>query len=239
MTVSCRNPYSWRRAARLATIVIVLTAAWVVVAHAQTPQPPFALFQQSTLTGSGNTITATQVPVVISSGITVYVNATLQFNVDSNGNLTLSAGFPQVFPAPALLTSSFKAGRYVGPGTTAFANFIVTVAGPGVLDGGATAWSLAAPTGASTFTSPSSATWYVGPIASNPLAARLKSAGITSTAWSYGVGSGYPSTPNWATNTLIGVSQIGNTLTIASFTNNSADKAIPVEQITYPRAPAP
>ena len=34
---------------------------------------------------------------------------------------------------------------------------------------------------------PQSVTWYTGPIASNPLAARLKKAGITSSFYSYGI----------------------------------------------------
>ena len=67
-------------------------------------------------------------------------------------------------------------------------------------------------------TYPSSATWYVGPIANSPLAARLKAAGITSTAWSYGVTGGEACYNNWPDNTLIGLSQTGNKLTIVSFT---------------------
>jgi hypothetical protein len=215
---------------------MVCTAAWVLVARGQAPQPPYALFQQSTLTGSGNTINATQIPVVLASGIVAYLNCTLQFNVDSNGNLTLSPGFPQISQAPAVITANFKAGRYVGPAAGTYTGFTVNVAGPGILDGGATAWSLSAPTGASNNTYPITATWYVGPIASNPLAARLKSAGITSTAWSYGTGSSSFGNP-WSPNSLIGVSQIGNTLTLASFTYN-ADSSTPQGQITYTLAPA-
>src|SRR5947207_224169 len=97
MNAFCYSLSSLRRA-RLTTFVIV-SAASVLVARAQNPQPPYALFQQGSLVGSGNTITATQIPVVTAQGITVYVNATIQFNVDANGNLTISPGFPQVIPA--------------------------------------------------------------------------------------------------------------------------------------------
>jgi hypothetical protein len=220
-------------AARAAAFLTVLTGSAFVVS-AQTP--PYALLQYSALTGSGNTITATQVPVVTATGVTVYVNLALQFSVDSNGNLTLSPGYPQVIPAPVILSSGFKAGTYTGPFSIRNGSYIVTVGGPGVTDGGATEWSLAATTGASGDTYPASATWYVGPIASNPLAARLNSAGITSTAWSYGVSSsssGDDIHNNWQTNTLIGVSQAGNTITIVSFTQNKVDKSVPVDQITY------
>lgn len=234
MAVYRKNPFSWRRARWLAPIVLAL----LVVAHAQTTQPPFALFQQATLTGSGNTINATHIPVVTASGVTVYVNLAMQFNVDANGNLTLSSGFPQVTPFPAPLTSGFVAGKYAGPSTVLNGKALVSVSGPGVTDGGATEWSLSAPTGADPNTQPSSATWYVGPLASSPLAARLKSAGITSTAWSYGVGgSQNPGNGYWRANTLMGVSQVGNTLTIVSFSNGGGDLNIPTDQITYTLVP--
>ncbi len=239
MTAFCRslNLGSFRRrATRLVTFVMIVAAVWVFVAQAQAPTPPYAEFQYASLTGSGNTITATQVPVVLVGGVTVYENVTLQFNSDANGNLTLAPGFPQIIPAPTLLTGSFKAGSYVGPSTINGGTNLLTVNGPGVTDGGATEWSISAATGASFYTYPNSANWYVGPIAGNPLAARLTSAGITSTAWSYGTGSAAGASL-WGTNTLIGVSQIGNALTFVSFTNNGKDQTVPADQITYTLKP--
>jgi len=241
MALFCKRLNPRRRGARQITFVMAF-AALVVVARAQT-QPPYALFQYSTLTGSGNKITATQIPVVTAPGITVYVNATLQFDVDSNGNLTISSGFPQLSAAPTLLASSFKAGRYVGPSTVLGGKAIINVSGPGVSDGGATQWSLSAATGADASTYPGTATWYVGPISSNPFAARLSKAGITSTAWSYGVSSSQSSMARFAQDTLIGVSQVGNTITFVSFTtpfsSGSTDSNTPVDQITYTLTPAP
>jgi hypothetical protein len=242
-----RDLNSGRRTARLALTVMVFSAV-SFVARAQTPQ---AFFERSTVTGSGNTINATNVPVVISPGVTVYINVTMQFNVDHNGNLTLSSGYPQVVAAPNLLSASFVTGTYVGPSSVSNGNAIVTVSGPGVTNGGATTWSLGATTGADKCTYPSSATWYVGPVANSPVAARLTKAGITSTAWSYGVANG-PSfndpcgnntgfTNNlWTPGTLIGASQSGNAITIASFTNAGGypgDQSAPVAQITYTLKP--
>ncbi len=227
---------------RPGTFLTAALSAAVFVARAQTPQPPYALLEYSTLTGSGNRITATQIPVVTASGVTVYLNATLQFDVDSNGNLTLSPGFPQLSAAPTILASSFKAGRYVGPSTIANGRAFITVAGPGVSDGGATQWSLSTTTGSDPGTYPRTATWYVGPIASNPYAARLKNAGVTSTAWSYGVSNSPCRENTFCTNSLIGVSQIGNTITIVSFSggsNGALDYVTPTDQITYTLAPAP
>jgi len=56
---------------------------------------------------------------------------------------------------------------------------------------------------------------------------------------SYGVGGSQCSTDAaWGFNTLIGVSQIGNSITIASFNRvNSNDSNIPVDQITYTLVP--
>jgi hypothetical protein len=218
---------------------MIFITAWVPAAIAQAPKPPYALFDQATLTGSGNTITATQIPVVTATGAIVYLSATLQFNVDANGGLTLSTGYPQVSAAPTVITGNFKAGRYVGPSTILGGKGIVSVMGPGLTDGGATEWTLSAASGADPYTYPGSASWYVGSITNpnHPLAARLSKAGITSTAWSYGVGSAY-NTNNWLTNSLIGVSQVGNTITIASFTSSGpTDHNVPVDQITYTLAP--
>ncbi|MGD0295753.1 MAG: hypothetical protein ABSE86_01475 [Bryobacteraceae bacterium] len=223
------------RAVRLAAFVLTSAAGCAVVAHAQTP--PYALFQYSTLTASGNAVTATWVPVVTAKG-TIYKNITLLFEVDSAGNLTLAPGYPEAVPSPVPLVSSFIAGNYVGPSTIYNGQMLITISGPGVASGGTTEWSLAAPKGAYVYTYPGSATWYVGPIASNPLAARIKAAGITSTAWSYGVG-GTAGIGGWQPNTLIGVSQVGNTITFVSFTNNNGDRSEPVDQVTYTLVPQP
>src|ERR1019366_3456668 len=200
MSVICRNLNPRRCTPLLATFVMMLAVGGVLAPRAQAQQPPYALFERSTLTASGNTINAIQVPVVLASGITVYLNLSLQFLVDSTGNLTLAPGYPQVTPSPILLTGSFVAGKYAEPSSY---KYTLNVAGPGVLDGGITQW-----TGAGVGSCGYTATWYTGPIASNPLAARLSKAGITSTAWSYGVGlvcglsyGGYA-----GSNSLIGVS---------------------------------
>lgn len=102
-------------------------------------------------------------------------------------------------------------------------------------------WSLSAATGADACTFPGSATWYVGPIASNPLAARLNKVGITSTAWSYGViGASNNCGGRWASGNLIGVSQVGDTVTIVSLTDGGyggRDYSTPLDQITYTLVP--
>lgn len=228
--------YSRLRTSRMASFVMIF-AGWTSIAVAQALKPPYALFDQATLTGSGNTVTATQIPVVTATGAVVYLSATLQFNVDANGNLTIASGYPQISPAPTLITGGFKTGVYLGPnmGSSGVAN--ITVSGPGVTSGGATEWSLSATPGATGCTYPTTATWFVGSIANNPLAARLSKAGITSTSYSYGLaGSGSTCFPGsaWYSGSIIGLVQNLNTITIVSFTKNSStDSNVPVDQITY------
>jgi hypothetical protein len=192
-------------------------------------------FQFSSLMAYGNTVVASRVPVVTSTGTTVYQDVTLQFDSDGAGNLTLTSGFPLFVLSPNLQVSSFQAGNYVGPANAGSGKFLITITGPGVMSGGATAWTIVMQSGADNCTAPSSATFYVGPIASSPLASRLQAAGLTSNAWSYGVAnsSGCYHSGTWYNNSLIGVSQVGNTITIASFTSYNADNNTPVDQITY------
>ena len=225
MSVFCRNLNPRRCTPLLATFVMILAAGGVLAPRAQAQQPPYALFERSTLTASGNTINAIQVPVVLASGITVYLNLSLQFLVDSTGNLTLASGYPQVTPSPILLTGSFVAGKYAG----GYGSYTLNVTGPGVLDGGVTQWNNVGSCG-------QAGSWYAGPIASNPLAARLNLAKITSTAWSYGIGSacGLGNAPTY----LMGVSQVGNTLTFVSFTDGSGiDHNLPQGQVVWTLAP--
>ena len=60
MSLICNGrKYAGRWSAAVAAAAVLL-AAGLFVANAQAPQPPYALFQYSSLTGSGNTITATQ-----------------------------------------------------------------------------------------------------------------------------------------------------------------------------------
>jgi hypothetical protein len=227
------NLNSRRRFARFATIIMLL-AAGVASSRAQTP--PYAEFQYSTLTASSNTITATRLPVVTSTG-TSYMNVVLQFDVATDGTLTLAPGYPQVVPSPAQIISRFLAGTYVGPSGSGMQ---ITVSGPGVTSGGATEWSIAA-SGGDSCSTPATATFDVfgGAMTQNPLYTRLKAANITPHIYaSYG-GWGTTGTQScdagsdWQTGTLIGLSQTGSALAIVSFTVNGKDQNQPANTITY------
>ena len=199
----------------------------------------YAEFQYATITGSNNVLNVTELPVITPKG-TVYKNLTLQVSVDSTGDVTVVPGSPTVVNAPTILASSFKAGKYKGPSSVNDGKNVITVTGPGVVPGGTTVWSLVSSSDPSICTYPVSGTWYVGPLSNNPLAARLKKVGITSTAYSWGVaGNGNGPTGcnpglNWGNGSIIGVSQTGNSITFSSFTSDTSfDKNYPVDQITY------
>jgi hypothetical protein len=195
---------------------------------------PHAEFPNSTLTGANNTITATRVPVVDSTGAIHYRDITLLFDVEDSSSagvsVTLASGYPTVVPsATPILIEGFQAGTYVAP-----TGAKIAVTGPGVASGGATEWSLAQ--SGTTCSFPFSATWYVGQNANNPLYARLKKAGITSTAYSYGLlGTSSSCGDNdWDSGALLGFSQTGKSLTIVSFTYvGTEDSNVPRQQITF------
>lgn len=134
---------------------------------------------------------------------------------------------------PPDLPLTFKAGTYVNPGDTRYG---LVLAGPSAVTGSAMVkWQ----------TSPSSklgqvcgapAVFYVGPVKNNPLyATRLKPAGIASPEYSYGIiQSLTPCARPWQAGSIVGVSQSGAFLTIATFTDaQGADAATPQDLRTY------
>ncbi len=245
MTRSISNHPARRRMFFAAVASAIVALVWVATSRAQTATPS-AAFQFATISGAGNTITASRVPVTNAQGLTAYKNITFRFDLDPNGNLSLAEGAPQIEDALPLVPSSFRAGKYIGPASVLNGKTPVFVDGPSALPGGATSWSLSSGPGADTCTFPYSATWYAGPLESNPVAARLRSAAITSAAWSYGVangpghftrcsGGGNFGNSDWDAGTLIGVSQSGTSITIASFSNSGTNRDYPAPraQITY------
>jgi hypothetical protein len=233
-TVIKRNALMKNPLALRSSLLLALSLGWTIVAAAQTspaPQPPYAQLQNSGLVAAGNTISLTRIPVVVGAATTIYKDMILQFDVDGSGNFTLSPGFPQITDSPSMLVSSIVPGKYV------LGKYALNVTGPAVLSGGVLAYSITMADDANGNTYPSQATFYVGALDKVPIADRIKKAGITSTAWNYGLASGNNCCSYWPpANMLIGVSQIGNTLTIASFStgwSTTTDKNAPTDQIIY------
>jgi hypothetical protein len=125
--------------------VAVVSAGLVVAvifgsaALAATPTP---YLQDSTIVGSSGTLTATDVPVETSTGSLIYKDVTIELSAATNGNLTIASGDPKVVAAISPILNNFVAGSYTAP-TTPASKLLVTVNGPGVGAGAATAWSLA------------------------------------------------------------------------------------------------
>lgn len=234
-----RSFLSARGAVLLAMFTLTLTGVGALVARAGAARetalspalaPPYALFQNSTITGTTNTINVTQLPVVIATATgtqTIYNNVTIQFDVAADGSLIYSASSPTVTLAARPNSSTFRAGTYDAPASTN----PITVSGPATTSGGGTEWSIAAQT--SSCQDVTSAAWYVGTLANSPYYARVKAAKAPASGFSYGVGSGACSGADWGSNVLLGLAQVGNQLTIFSFTFNGVDQAEPVAQVTY------
>lgn len=231
------------RAMRLAACVAFAAGISAVTAAAQSEEevlpdvttgntPGAALFQYAALAGSGSTITAVWVPVTV-KGVTKYENVTipLQFAETPTGQFVVTAGTPTLSPSPTPQVNGFKPGTYKGPTQIEAGEMGIAVAGPGTTVNGATIWTYTS-AGTAGCIYPSNGYWYDGPLAGNPLAARVKAAGIVNASqWSFGLLG--DQNCGWYTNSLLGFSQVGNTITIADFTNGEGDHSLPVDTITY------
>lgn len=232
------------RTIRLASFIVFATAVMAVNSAAQSQEdvlpdvttgntPGSALFQYATLTGIGSTITAVWVPVTV-NGTTTYENVTIQLQFARNpaGNIIVTAGTPTLVPAPTPLVTSFESGTYKGPSQIESGEMEIVVTGPGLNVNGATLWTFTS-AGNASCVYPSNGYWYDGPLASNPLAARVKAAGIVnSSQWSFGL-MGDETCGPWYRNSLLGVSQVGKTITVADFTDGSGDHPLPVDSLVY------
>src|SRR5262249_29686344 len=130
-TFCSRREYKFSRLhakmASAAGLLLALSGTFVQPAAAATPTP---FLQDSTIVGTGGTLTATRVPVETSTGNIVCQNVTIQFLANTKGGLTLAPGYPKIQPCPPLIASNFLAGNYVGPPNIAQGKYLVTVSGP-------------------------------------------------------------------------------------------------------------
>lgn len=191
-----------------------------------------AYFQNAaTIVGSTNSISITRVPVS-AGGKTYYWDVTIPFLVDSDGSIVVQPA--ETTKSAIFIDSAFTAGSYNGPPGTLNGQAKIALAGPAVFNNSYTEWTISTLSGANGCTYPESAVIYVVPsLSDSPIYSRLKKAGITSNAWSYGIAQSTNCYATWPGDGIIGVSQVGNTLTIASFTYYSTDSSTPVDEIVY------
>ncbi len=234
MNVVCTTSELRIRIARSAILAAFAVVACALGLSAQTT--PAAMVQNSTLSGTTNTINITQLPVVTSKGTIIYDNVIIEFDVADDGTLTIGSGFPQITAAPRPIVNGFVAGTYLGPDDK---TELITVSGPSVGPNGSTVWTISPGPGSSGCLLPYSATWYdVGSnTANNPLYTKwLKPLGFSGPQlMQFGVGGGNTCNPNlaWEADTLLAFSQVGKALTITSYSQNGGNTSTPVDQRTY------
>ena len=227
-------------AALFAVSALVVLA--VGSAHAATPT---IYAQDATITGAGDTVTTSRIPVQTSTGSIIYYDVTTVYGVTSKGVLSILS--TTIKPSPNLIISNFQPGTYTAPGTF---DWTERLSGPGVASGGATAWSFSVTGGSNKNCGvPTTATWYTGPVSGNPYYARIKAASIVTTAYGgfgiagqqyencsfggshvlsheFGIADGVPA--------LLGAVQTGGSLAISSFTDtNGKDHKSAVNALTF------
>lgn len=216
------------------TAILAMSSIALPVA-AQTPEassgPNNAYFEDATIVGGTNSITITRVPVS-AGGKTYYRDITIPFLVASDGSV-IAQPLDEV-TSVVFIDSALEAGTYAGPATVLSGQAKIALAGPSVFENSYTEWTVSSISGAAGCTYPASGAFYVVPaLSDNPIYSRLQKANITSMAWFYGTDNNVNCYNQWPPNGIIGVSQVGNTLTIASFSDNVGDHPNPVAQITY------
>lgn len=191
-------------------------------------------FDESSIVGIGQTVTALRVPIETAAGTYVYKDVTIELNSDAKGNLTWATAEPISAVSPPLATSNVRAGVYVM--TPTCPTCAIQIIGPtSIGDGGVGEWVITAVSGnTAALSPPNPAIFYTGSLAASPLEARLKKAGLTSAQYVYAVlgTSNYAST-NWTDNGLFGLRLVGNELVVTSFTDTNGDHNVPVAQIIY------
>jgi hypothetical protein len=220
--------HSWRGNSGHFTMaaVAILVSGYAQATLAGDP----ALFMQSaTIKGAANALTLRRVPVQDADGKITYKDISMRFDVDAFGNVTLNTDSVKITPSPTLKVGEFKQRTYngysacLGCGSTTF-----NVGSPGVGNGGRISGSIQRVT--TREDDVFSASWTSGPIAGHPHEAKLNEAGITSTAYNWGVmGTAGSHTQNsgWKAGDIIGAVQAGSNLTLVNFGNdNKADSTL-------------
>jgi len=198
-----------------------LTAtALVVSAGTASAAPPDMLLQSANVSGSGNTLNVTRVPVRDSTGKVTYKDIELSFDVSNTGVVTLGPGSPVVTTSPSLNVAAFRAGIYKDS-----LKRHVQVSGPSVLAGGRTGWTISwiDPTAGNHF----NATWATGAVTGHPNETTLKAYGITTTAYSWGVigSNNHVFLSGWYPSYVFGAAQTGDTLTLHYFESDTVEDA--------------
>jgi hypothetical protein len=224
--------YSWRGNFghfTTATVAILVSG----YAQATLAGDPALFMQSATIKGAANALTLRRVPAQDADGKITYKDISMRFDVDAFGNVTLNTDSVKITPSPTLKVGEFKQGTYNGYHACDIlspprCDATFKVGSPGVGSGGRISGSIQRISGRDD--DEFSASWTSGPIAGHPHEAKLNEAGITSTAYNWGVmGTAGSHTQNsgWKAGDIIGAVQAGGNLTLVNFANdNKADSTL-------------
>ncbi len=217
------------------TSLIVFASLLLGFSHAQVSlAAPTIYMQSATINGASNVVTISRVPVQNGAGVITYKDISMSFIVDTNGNITFNNAALKIVASPLLNVGAFKPGTYHGYAVGTSPTFTFKVGAPGVGTGGRISGSISRIT-ARTWDI-FNASWTSGPIAGHPHQAKLTAAGITATAYNWGImGTAGQGTceGGWCAGHIIGAIQDGTQLSIFNFgTDNKAD-----HQLTFDLCP--
>jgi hypothetical protein len=183
---------------------------------------PTIFMESAAISGAGDALKLARVPVQKADGTVIYKDISMLFDVDNSGNVTLQPAFVRITASPTLVVGAFKPGTYNGYVAYYTGNPLrdttFKVGSPGVGSGGRISGSIQRIT---VYQNDGfNASWTSGAITGHPQQAKLNAAGITSTAYNWGVmGTAGPFTisSGWKAGDIIGVIQNGNQLSIVNF----------------------
>jgi hypothetical protein len=178
--------------------------------------------QGASISAAGGTIVATRVPVQVGTGAPSYFDVTITLTGTAAGGLPAGIKVTGTSaPSQIIETNGFLQGTYKDAADNTY-----SVTGPGVGPDGATAWSLTLLSQGPGFPCELfGVAWYTATGANNPEAPRVTAAGITTTAYSFGLSGGASCAGSEFSNgALIGVAHSGSGITISSFSSIAAGK---------------
>jgi len=186
-------------------------AAAVVVSSATATLADSFFFDDSTVSASGQQMTVTRLPVRKPDGTVVYRDVTLNFVVNSAGQVVVKSSKTINSPPQIVFNGKFEAGKYY---LTAMKDNVYDIVGPQIGVAGRAMWSIR-------LDGVTVVRIYPGPVKGHPYEAEIKKSGVKSDL-AYGVtednfGSGFSISHNIPPNSLIGAQYGNGEITISDF----------------------
>lgn len=145
---------------------------------------PAMFLDQASISGVGNKLKATRVPVRDAANKVRYYDIEMNFQINSLGAPVLAPSNPIISLSPNLIVGKFIAGKYKdGAGN------VYTVTGPGAAPGGRATWNIQLSKQCSSGCGfdELSGSWTTGAIAGHPIQPILTEQGITTSTYSWGI----------------------------------------------------